>query len=97
MQKLLIVLAAVGGIGSMVPIAATKPGGEGIATLAHSLVAGVILGSDVWPYSRSPLPPELQAKLLLDAPGCGWPGQCDPYGLASTAFIDRQNDTGGDE
>jgi hypothetical protein len=97
MLKLLIVLTAAGGIAVAAPLAATTiaPNEEGIATLAHSLVAGVILGSGVWPYSQSLLGPESQAKLLLDSPDCGWLGQCDPYGLASSA--DRQNNTDTDE
>jgi hypothetical protein len=96
MQKLLIVVAAAGGIAVAAPLAATtiQPSDEGIAALAHSLVAGVILGSGVWPYSLSPVSSE-QARQLLDSPDCGWPGQCDPYGLASSA--DRQDSTGADE
>jgi hypothetical protein len=96
MQKLLIVLAAAGGIAVAAPLAATTiaHSDEGVAALAHSLVGGIILGSGVWPYSLSPVSPE-QATLLLVSPDCGWPGQCDPYGLAWTS--DRQNNTGADE
>jgi hypothetical protein len=96
MRKLMIVLAAAGGIAVAAPIVATaiQPSGEDIAAVAHSLVAGVILGSGVWPYGQSPVSPELQSR-LLDFPDCSWPGQCDPYGFASTA--DRQNNTGADE
>jgi hypothetical protein len=99
MQKALIVLAAAAGIGLAAPIAATdlQPSGEVIASMAHGLVAEVILGSGVWPYGVSPAPPELQARLLRGSPDCDWETQCGAYGLASTVFPDRQNDAGGEE
>jgi hypothetical protein len=55
--------------------------------LGHSLAAGVILGSAVWPYGVSPIPPDLQAKMLLDSPGCDGDDQCGMYGLASATFV----------
>ena len=99
MQKALIVLAATAGIGLAAPWAAplVQPSREVIPTLAHGLIAGVILGSGVWPYGVSPVPPGLQTRLLLGSPDCDWEGRCGAYGLASTAKTDRQNDTGEEE
>jgi hypothetical protein len=86
MSKMLIVGAAVAGIG-LAAFAATPDGGRMAGDLGHSLAAGVILGSAVWPYGVSPIPPDLQAKLLLDSPGCDGDDQCGMYGLASATFV----------
>jgi hypothetical protein len=86
MPKTLIVLAAAAGIG-LAAFAASPGGGKMAGDLGHSLAAGVILGSAVWPYGVSPIQPELQAKLLLDSPGCDGDDQCGMYGLASATFV----------
>ena len=89
MHKVLIVSAVA------VALAATVAGlgRDSTANVGRSLIAGVILGSQVWPYGLSALSPESQTSLLLGAPDCSLPGQCDTYGLASTASPDRQDDT----
>jgi hypothetical protein len=94
MQKTSIVLAAAAGIGLAAMVAATdhrpggnRPGGWAVGDLANSLAAGVILGSGVWPYGLSPIPPELQSGLLRKTPDCDGVGQCGMYGLASATFV----------
>ena len=88
MPKFLIAFAAAAGIG-LAALAGTgiRPDGKMVADLGHSLAAGVILGSGVWPYGLSPIPPDLQSRLLLSAPDCDDVGQCGMYGLASTTFV----------
>jgi hypothetical protein len=88
MPKLIIVCAAAAGLG-LAALAATdiRPDGKMVADLGHSLAAGVILGSSVWPYALSPVPPGLQSRRLLGAPDCDDGGQCGMYGLASTTFV----------
>jgi hypothetical protein len=86
MSKMLIVGAAVAGIG-LAAFAANPGAGKMAGGLADSLAAGVILGSTVWPYGVSPIPPDLQAKVLRDSPGCDGDGQCGMYGLASATFV----------
>ncbi|HEV3371631.1 MAG TPA: hypothetical protein VG145_03720 [Xanthobacteraceae bacterium] len=95
MPKFLIASAAAAGIG-VAALAATdiRPDGKMVADLSHSLAAGVILGSGVWPYGLSPIPPDLQSRLLLSVPDCDDGGQCGMYGLASTTFVNsRDGDT----
>jgi hypothetical protein len=88
MQMTSIVLAAAGiGLAAMVAATDVRPGGLVVGDLANSLAAGVILGSGVWPYGPSPIPPDLQSRLLLKTPDCDGVGQCGMYGLASTAFV----------
>jgi hypothetical protein len=89
MQKTIVAFAAAAGIGLAAALAATdiRPDGKMVADLGHSLAAGVILGSGVWPYGLSPIPPDLQSRLLLSAPDCDDVGQCGMYGLASTTFV----------
>jgi hypothetical protein len=89
MQKTFIVLAAMAGIGLAATVATTdiRPDGKMVADLGRGLAAGVILGSGVWPYGLSPIPPDLQSRLLLSAPDCDDGAQCGMYGLASTTFV----------
>jgi hypothetical protein len=94
MRKTLIVLVAGAGIGLAATVAATdhRPGGNrsdgwAVGDLANSLAAGVILGSGIWPYGLSPIPPELQSGLLRKTPDCDGAGQCGMYGLASATFV----------
>ena len=93
MPKFLIAFAAAAGIG-LAALAGTdiRPDGKMVADLGHSLAAGVILGSGVWPYGLSPIPPDLQSRLLLSAPDCDDVGQCGMYGLASTTFVNGSSD-----
>jgi len=95
MQKTSMVLVAAAGIGLAAMVAATdiRPGGRAAGDLANSLAAGVILGSGVWPYGLSPIPPDLQSGLLLKTPDCDGVGQCGMYGLASTTFVNASDDT----
>jgi hypothetical protein len=86
MSKMLIVGAAVAGIG-FAAFAAAPGGGKVVGNLGQSLAAGVILGSAVWPYGVSPFPPELQSKLLVNSPDCDPVEQCGMYGLASATFL----------
>jgi hypothetical protein len=89
MQKTLMILAA-----ASIGIAATaevRPSSEMVADLGHSLADGVILGG-VWPYSLSPVPPELQSASLLSFSTCDQRGQCGMYALAATTFLDRWTD-----
>jgi hypothetical protein len=90
MPKTLFVIAAMAGIGlaGAAEFAATdiRPDAR-IAALGHSLAAGVILGSAVWPYGLSPTPPDLRSTLVFNPPGCDGDGQCGMYGLASAAFV----------
>lgn len=46
-----------------------------IAEVGQALVAGVILGADVWSYNFGPRPTEVEAQLLPAL--CDWQGQCD--------------------
>jgi hypothetical protein len=89
MQKTIVAFAAAAGIGLAAALAATdiRPDGKMVADLGHSLAAGVILGSGVWPYGLSPIPPDLQSRLLRSAPDCDEGAQCGMYGLASTTFV----------
>jgi hypothetical protein len=89
MQKTSIVLMAAAGIGlaAMVAAADHRPRGRVVGDLANSLAAGVILGSGVWPYGLSPIPPDLQSGLLRKTPDCDGVGQCGMYGLASATFV----------
>jgi hypothetical protein len=34
------------------------------AEVGHALVAGVMLGSGVWPYNLNPNPPEIETRLM---------------------------------
>jgi hypothetical protein len=88
MPKTLIVFAAAAGIG-LAAVAASdiRPDRKLVADLGRSLAAGVILGSGIWPYGLSPIPAELQTRLLLSAPDCDGVGQCGMYGLASATFV----------
>jgi hypothetical protein len=91
-QKTSIVLAAAGiGLAAMVATdirpGGNRPGGRAVGDLATSLAAGVILGSGVWPYGLSPIPPDLQSGLLRKTPDCDGVGQCGMYGLASATFV----------
>jgi hypothetical protein len=92
MPKFLIAFAAAAGLGLAV-LATTdiRPDGKMVADLGHSLAAGVILGSGVWPYGLSPIPPDLQSRMLLGAPDCDDGGQCGMYGLASTTFVNTSD------
>jgi hypothetical protein len=94
MQQTPVVLMAAAGIGLAATVAATdvRPSGKVVADLAHSLAAGVVLGSGVWPYWVSPIPPDLQSTLLLKSPHCDWGSQCGVYGLASATFINPGDD-----
>jgi hypothetical protein len=94
MRKTSIVLVAGAGIGLAATVAATdhrpganRPGDRAVGDLANSLAAGVILGSGIWPYGLSPIPPELQSGLLRKTPDCDGVGQCGMYGLASATFV----------
>ena len=89
MQKKSIGLVAAAGIGLAAMVAATdiRPDGRAVGDLVNSLAAGVILGSGVWPYGLSPIPPELQSGLLLKTPDCDGVGRCGMYGLASATFV----------
>jgi hypothetical protein len=93
MQKTPIVLLAAAIIGLAATAAATdiRPSGKVVGDLAHSLAAGVILGSGVWPYGLGPIPPDLPSRLLLNAPDCERSGQCGMYGLASATFVNTGN------
>jgi hypothetical protein len=95
MKKTSMVLVAAAGIGLAAVVAATdiRPGGRAAGDLANSLAAGVILGSGVWPYGLSPIPPDLQSGLLLKTPDCDGVGQCGMYGLASTTFVNASDGT----
>jgi hypothetical protein len=89
MQQTPIVLVAAAVIGLATTIAATdlRLSGKVAGDLVQSVAAGVILGSGVWPYGLSPIPPELQSKLLLGSPDCDGDLQCGMYGLASATFV----------
>jgi hypothetical protein len=93
MEKTPIVLMTAAGLGLAVMAAATdiRPSHKAIADLGQSLAAGVILGSGVWPYGPSPIPPDLQSRLLVNAPDCDGVGQCGIYGLASATFLNSDD------
>jgi hypothetical protein len=97
MEKSAIVLMTAAGLG-LAAMAATdiRPSHKAIADLGQSLAAGVILGSGVWPYGPSPIPPDLQSRLLVNAPDCDGVGQCGIYGLASATFLNSDDATVGD-
>ncbi len=90
MPKTLLVFAAIAGIGlaggAEFAASDVRPDGKMLGDLGHSLAAGVILGSAVWPYGLSPTPPDLQSTLVFNPTGCGGDGQCGMYGLAA-AFV----------
>jgi hypothetical protein len=94
MPKTFIAVAAVAGIGLAAALTTTdiRPDRKMVADLGNSLAAGVILGSGVWPYWVSPIPPELQSRLLLKAPDCDGISQCGMYGLASATFVNTGDD-----
>jgi hypothetical protein len=48
-----------------------------VAEVGQALVAGVILGADVWSYNVGPRPTDMEARLLPRAAVCDWRGQCD--------------------
>jgi hypothetical protein len=97
MEKSPIVLMAAAGLGLATVVAATdiRPSHKAITDLGHSLAAGVILGSSVWPYGPSPIPPDLQSPQLLNAPDCDGVGPCGMYGLASATFLNSDDVTDG--
>jgi hypothetical protein len=93
MPKFLIAFAAAAGIG-LAALAGTdiRPESKMVADLGHSLAAGVILGSGVWPYGLGSILPDLQSRLLRSAPDCDGGGQCGMYGLASSTFVNSGDD-----
>jgi hypothetical protein len=92
MPKFLIAFAAAAALGlAGLAAADIRPDGKLVAELGHSLAAGVILGSGVWPYGLSPIPPDLQSRLLLSAPDCDDGAQCGMYGLAATTFVNNSD------
>ncbi len=97
MQRLLLVIATAAGVGAVATWADLPSGATvielGQGELGQSLAAGVILGSNVWPYAAaSPATLDLTAALLR-SPDCDTPGQCGMYGLASATFTGSQPDT----
>jgi hypothetical protein len=91
MQKTRTVLAIAAGIaaataaGAVVTFAATdaRQGGTVAVDMARGIIAGVILGSNVWPYQPSLVPADVQARVLLRPTECTWSDQCGGYGYAA--------------
>jgi hypothetical protein len=53
------------------------------AGVARGLIAGVILGSTVWPYNSSLAPAHIHSRLLMWSAVCNYvPAQCSRFGLA---------------
>jgi len=84
---------AAASIGLAATVTDVRPTGKAIADLGHSLAAGVILGSSVWPYGLSPVPPELQSAPLLGFSNCDGQGQCGIYRLATDTLVDGRAGT----
>jgi hypothetical protein len=74
-----------------------RPDSQTVSDLTQSLAAGVILGSGVWHYGLSPVPPDLQSTLLRQSAHCDPQGQCGIYRLASGAFINWPPETADTE
>jgi hypothetical protein len=95
MPKTLLALVAGAGLGlaGLVAVADLRPAPKLVSDLTQSLAAGVILGSGVWPYGLSSVPPDLQSTLLRQSPDCDPQGQCGIYRLASSTFINWRPDS----
>jgi hypothetical protein len=87
-MNILAVLATATSVGLVATVAATGPGPSGrlAAEVGRAMVAGVILGSGVWPSNL--VPAEIQSQLLLWSLDCERQGQCGHYGLASASPAD---------
>lgn len=83
MRKIVVVLMAAASLGVAAVSANGMGQGDRLGNLIQSLAAGVVLGSGVWSYGVSPVPPERQAGLLRPPPDCEQQGSCGTYGLAS--------------
>ncbi len=91
MRKLLIALAAAAiGMAAMSTALSLQPSRQAAADLGHSILAGLILGSGVWPYGTSPVPAALQASLWPGSQSCDWQSHCDDAG--GTVLTERQDD-----
>ena len=73
-----------------------RPSDKAVADLVQSLASGFILGSNVWPYGLSPIPPEAQSKQSIGLPDCDRRDRCSMYELASAAFLAWQPDSAGE-
>jgi hypothetical protein len=81
MQKALVVLATAASMGLAITTSIAidfRPNGRMAAEVGRALVAGVILGSGVWPYNLKPNPPEIETRLMTFA-NCNWQAHCDSY------------------
>ena len=84
-MNVLAVVATAMSVGLVATIVATGPGPSArlAAEVGRGVVAGVILGSGVWPSNL--IPGDIQSQLLLWSLDCERQGQCRNYGLAAAA------------
>jgi hypothetical protein len=84
------------GIGAAIGLAATvggvRFGSDAPGDVVHGIVAGVILGSRVWPYDWTAPHADSQSRLQLLSSVCRAQGQCSGYGLAAAALTDENPD-----
>jgi hypothetical protein len=82
MAKTLMILAGAASLGFAV-VAVTGPpiDRQTAAEVSHAIVAGVILGSGVWPYNSISGPTELQPRVMLGSAECEGQPQCPPQGI----------------
>jgi hypothetical protein len=83
MQKALVVFATAASMGLAITTSIAidfRPNGRMAAEVGLALVAGVILGSGVWPYNLKPNPPEIETRLMTFT-NCNWQAHCDSYEL----------------
>lgn len=85
MQRFLIVIAAAGSLGATAIFAADVRSSRH-QELRESVLAGVILGANVWPYGVGPSLPDVRSTLLR-SPDCDVASQCGMYGLASATLV----------
>ena len=88
MQKIVVVLVAAASLGIAAVSANEMRQSDRLGDLVQSLAAGVVLGSGVWSYGVSPVPPEQQAGLLQPPPDCDEQSRCGTYGLASDSWVE---------
>jgi hypothetical protein len=81
MQKALVVFATAASMGLAITTSIAidfRPNGRMAAEIGYAVVAGVLLGSGVWPYNLNPNPPEIETRLMTFA-NCNWQAHCDSY------------------
>ena len=97
MKKSAIALgvAASLGLAATIGVAKVPPGSDVPADVVHGVVAGVILGSRVWPYEWNAPHADSRSRLQLLSVVCRWQGQCAGYGVAAAALSEENRGTDG--